>query len=49
MARIIPYAAIRFASHEQWKIVLSVDKDHRYKKNIGKYLTFARFGDSKFH
>lgn len=30
MARIIPYAAIQFTAHEQWRKFLGVDVDGRY-------------------
>lgn len=33
MVRIIPYAAIQFTAHEQWRRVLQVDKDGTYVDN----------------
>jgi solute carrier family 25, member 42 len=42
MARIIPYAAIQFTAHEQWKRVLCVDLDS--DSNVRRFMAGSLAG-----
>uniref|UniRef100_A0A1B6KSN9 Solute carrier family 25 member 42 n=1 Tax=Graphocephala atropunctata TaxID=36148 RepID=A0A1B6KSN9_9HEMI len=44
MARIIPYAAIQFSAHEQWKRVLGVDHHSQPDNPVRRYLAGALAG-----
>ncbi|CAG7720576.1 unnamed protein product [Allacma fusca] len=42
MARIVPYAALQFSAHEQWKHVLGI-VDHEHGKHTSETLQYKRF------
>ncbi|XP_054263563.1 mitochondrial coenzyme A transporter SLC25A42 isoform X2 [Macrosteles quadrilineatus] len=44
MARIIPYAAIQFTAHEQWKRFLGVDHNHQQDDPKKRYLAGSLAG-----
>ncbi|XP_046658533.1 mitochondrial coenzyme A transporter SLC25A42-like [Homalodisca vitripennis] len=44
MARIIPYAAIQFSAHEQWKRVLGVDHHNQPDDPVRRYIAGAMAG-----
>lgn len=44
MARIIPYAAIQFTAHEQWKRILKVDSDNSPTTPLRRFLSGSLAG-----